>query len=80
MLMRRGVLVEDKGRTYLAESDDDGEEARTLRLLQTEAIRYHITSGPRAGQKMLTLGGALLRETTGRQPLCAKSGGLRVAG
>jgi len=31
MLTRRGVLVEDMGRTYLAEPDADGEEARTLR-------------------------------------------------
>lgn len=31
MLTRRGVLVEDMGRTYPAEPDADGEEARTLR-------------------------------------------------
>jgi hypothetical protein len=31
MLTRRGVLVEDMGQTYLAEPDDDGEEARTLK-------------------------------------------------
>jgi hypothetical protein len=34
MLTRRGVLVEDMGQTYLAEADDNGEEARTLRPLQ----------------------------------------------
>jgi hypothetical protein len=54
MLMRRGVLVEDTGQTYLAEPDGDGEEARTLRPLQAAAT-YRIAFGPRAGQKVLTL-------------------------
>jgi hypothetical protein len=31
MLTRRGVLVEDTGRSWLAEADADGDEARTLR-------------------------------------------------
>ncbi len=35
MLMRRGVLIEEKGQTYLAEPDADGDEARTLRLLHS---------------------------------------------
>ena len=30
LLTRRGVLVEDDGQSYLAESDTDAEEARTL--------------------------------------------------
>ena len=34
LLTRRGVLLEDDGQSYLAESDTDGEEARTLRPLQ----------------------------------------------
>jgi hypothetical protein len=38
LLMRRGVLVEDRGRTYLVEPDDDGEEARTLRPMQAAAV------------------------------------------
>jgi hypothetical protein len=29
-LVRRGILVEDQGETYLADADDDSEEARTL--------------------------------------------------
>ncbi len=49
MLTRRGVLVEDMGRTCLAEPDADGEEARTLRPLQAAAITYRIAFGPRAG-------------------------------
>jgi hypothetical protein len=59
MLTRRGVLVQDMGQTYLAEPDDDAGEARTLRPLQAAAISYRIAVGPRAGQKVLTLGGAL---------------------
>ena len=61
MLTRRGVLVQDMGQAYLAESDADGEEARTLRPLQATAITYRIAFGPRAGQKVLTLGGARTR-------------------
>ncbi len=30
VLMRRGGLVEEMGQTYLADSDADGDEARTL--------------------------------------------------
>ncbi len=48
LLTRRGVLVEDVGQTYLTEPDADGEEARTLRPLQTAAVTYHIAFGPRA--------------------------------
>ena len=70
MLTRRGVLVEDMGQTYLAEPDTDGDEARTLRPLHA-AVTYRIAFGPRAGQKMLTLRGAMPREGTSRQPLCA---------
>jgi hypothetical protein len=58
LLTRRGVLVEDMGQTDLAELDDDGEGARTLRPLQAAAITYRIAFGPRAGQKVLTLRGA----------------------
>jgi len=38
------------GQTYLAEPDDDGEEACTLRPLQAAAVTYRIAFGPRAGQ------------------------------
>ncbi len=78
LLTRRGVLVEDMGQTYLAEPDADGEEARTLRPLQAAAITYRIAFGPRAGQKMLTLRGAMPRETTARQALCADIDGFSL--
>jgi hypothetical protein len=57
MLTRRGVLVQDMGHTYLAGPDADGDQARTLRPLQAAAVTYRIAFGPRAGQKVLTLGG-----------------------
>jgi len=78
LLTRRGVLVEDMGQTYLAEPDADGEESRTLRPLQAAAITYRIAFGPRAGQKVLTLRGAMPRESAARQPLCADIDGFSL--
>ena len=63
----------------LAEPDVDGEESRTLRPLQAAAITYRIAFGPRAGRKVLTLRGAMPRETTAHQPLCADIDGNRAA-
>lgn len=71
MLTRRSVLVEDMGQTYLAKPDTDGEESRALRPLQAAAITYRIAFGPRAGQEVLALRGAMPRGTAARQPLCA---------
>ena len=78
LLTRRGVLVEDMGQTWLAEPQAEGEEARTLRPLQAAAITYRIAFGPRAGQKVLTLRGAVPREATARQPLCADIDGFSL--
>jgi hypothetical protein len=77
-LTRRGLLVEDMGQTCLAEPDADGEEARTLRPLQAAAVTYRIAYGPRAGQKILTLRGAMPCETASRQPLCADIDGFSL--
>lgn len=78
LLTRRGVLVEEMGQTYLAEPDADADEARTLRPLQAAAVTYRIAFGPRAGQKVLTLRGAMPREGTARQPLCADIDGFSL--
>ncbi len=51
-LTRRGVLVEDRGQTWLAEPDGGSEEARALRPPQVAAITYRIAFGPRAGRMM----------------------------
>ncbi|MCC7100947.1 MAG: transposase [Rubrivivax sp.] len=82
MLTRQGVLVEelveDMDQTYLAEPDADSEEAHTLRPLQAAAITYRIAFGPRAGQKVLTLRGAMPREDWVRQALCADTDGFSL--
>jgi HPt (histidine-containing phosphotransfer) domain-containing protein len=70
--------VEDTGRSWLTEADADGEEARTLRPLQAAAVTYRIAFGPRAGRKVLTLRGAMPREVTARQPLCADVDGFSL--
>jgi hypothetical protein len=78
MLTRRGVLIEEMGQTYLSEPDADGDEARTLRPLQAAAIIDRIAFGPRVGQKVLALRGAMSREGTARQPLCADIDGFSL--
>ena len=78
MLTCRGVLIEEMGQTHLAEPLADRDEARTLRPLQAAAITYRIAFGPRAGMKVLTLRGAMPREGTARQPLCADIDGFSL--
>ncbi len=80
MLTRAGVLVEDMGQTCLTEPDRDGDGARTLRPSQAAAVTSHrMAFGLGAGQKVLNLRGAMPRETTARQPLCADIDGFSAA-
>jgi hypothetical protein len=51
--------------TYMADDDGESEEARVLRPLQTAACTYRNAFGPRAGQKVLTLQGAMPRAASG---------------
>ncbi len=78
MLTRRGVLVEEMGQIYLGDPNADGDEARTLRPLQAAAITYRIAFGPRAGQKVLTLRGAIAREGMARELLCSDIDGFSL--
>ena len=55
-----------------------GEEARPLRPLQGADTTYRIAFGSRAGQKVLTLRGAMPHEARGRQPLCADIDGFSL--
>jgi len=76
LLTRRGVLVEEEeggGSSYLADADADADsdEACALRPLQAAACTYRIAFGPRAGQKVFTLQGAMPRDADFKQPLCA---------
>jgi len=68
----------DTDQTYLAEPDADADEARTLRPLPAAAVNYCIAFRPSAGRKMLTLRGAMPRETTVHQPLCADIDGFSL--
>lgn len=78
MLTRRGVLVEEMGKTYLADSDNDGDEARTLLPLQAAAVTQRIAYGLLARRKVLTLRGAMPRESLASQPRCANLAGFSL--
>jgi hypothetical protein len=78
LLTRRGVLVEEEGSTYVADNDADSDEARTRRPLQAAACTYRIAFGPRAGQKVLTLQGAMPRQSSYSQTLCADMQGFSL--
>jgi hypothetical protein len=60
LLTCRGVLIEEHGQTYMADSDADSDEARTLRPLQAAACTYRIAYGPPAAQKVLTVQGRIM--------------------
>ena len=78
LLTRREVLVEEVGSTYVADNDGDSDEARTLRPLQAAACTYRIAFGQRAGQKVLTVQGAMPRQTEFKQTLCADINGFSL--
>ena len=78
LLTRRGVLVEEQGQAYLADTDTDSDEARVLRPLQAAACIYRIAFGPRAGQKVLTVQGVKPKDADFKQALCADSNGLSL--
>ena len=54
------------------------EGVRVLRPLQAAACTYRIAFGPRAGQKVLTLQGAMPRDTDFKQTLCADIDGFSL--
>ncbi|HEY8707891.1 MAG TPA: transposase, partial [Burkholderiaceae bacterium] len=78
MLTRRGVLVEDQDSMYVADDEGDSDDARTLRPLQAAACTYRIAFGPRVGQKLLTVQGAMPREPGFEQDLCAQTQGFSL--
>ena len=78
LLTRRGVLVEEEGSMYMADNDGDLDEARVLRPLQAAGCTYRIAFGPRAGQKVLTVQGAMPRQTEFKQTLCADIDGFSL--
>ena len=78
LLMRRGALIEEQGSTYMADATADSDDARALRPLQAAACTYRIAFGPRAGQKVLTVQGAMPREPGFNQNLCADMQGFSL--
>ena len=62
----------------MADNDGDSDEARVLRPLQAAACTYRIAFGPRAGQKVLTLQGAMPRQTDFKQTLCVDNNGFSL--
>ena len=78
LLTRKGVLVEEQGQTYMADADADSDEARVLRPLQAAACTYRIAFGPRAGQKVLTVQGAMPRDADFKKTLCADIDGFSL--
>jgi hypothetical protein len=71
LLTRRGVLVEEQGQTTMADDDSASDENRILRPLQAAACTCRIAFGPRVGQKVLTVQGAMPRNADFKQSLCA---------
>jgi hypothetical protein len=79
LLTRQGVVVEEEeGSTYIADNDGDSDEARTLRPLQAAAFTYRIAFGPRVGQEVLTVQGAMPRQMAFKQTLCADINGFSL--
>ncbi|MGA8054534.1 MAG: hypothetical protein WCA12_11880 [Burkholderiales bacterium] len=78
MLTRRGALVEEQDSMYVADDDGDSDDARALRPLHAAACTYRIAFGPRAGQKLLTVQGAMPREPGFEQDLRAETQGFSL--
>jgi len=62
----------------MADNDGDSDAARVLRPLQAVACTFRIAFGPHVGRKVLTLQGAMPRETDFKQALCADSNSLSL--
>jgi len=72
------LLVEEEDSTYMADNYGASDEVRTLRPLQAAACTYPIALGARAGQKVMTLQGAMPRYADCKQPLCADISGFSL--
>jgi hypothetical protein len=78
LLAVQPVLLSTVLQTYLADADDNSEEARALRPLHRGSRVCRIAFGPQALQKVLTSQGALPREISGEQKLWANLQGFSL--
>ena len=67
LLTRQDFLIEEQGRTYLAEADRDS----ALTPLQAASCTYRIALGPRAGQMVLSLQSMPSTDKPSTPGLCA---------
>ena len=74
LLTRRGYLIEEQGRVYLAETDS----STAMTPLQSAACTYRIAFGPRAGQKVLSLQSIPSAETQHTKQRCANEQGFSL--
>jgi hypothetical protein len=70
-----GALVEKKGSTDVADNEADAVEALTQGQLRAGACTHRTDLGPRASQKVLTLQGAMPKESSFKQTLCTEMPG-----
>jgi hypothetical protein len=76
LLTRKGYLIEEQGITYLAEADAD----LAMAPLQSAACTYRIAFGPQAGQKVLSLKTAPMRESKVTAKRCVSEHGFSLHG
>lgn len=62
----------------MADNGGDSGEARVLRPLHAAAYASRIAFGPRAGQKVLTMQGAMSKDKDFQQTLCADTHGFSL--
>ncbi len=76
LLTRRGYLFEEQGVRYLADTETD----TALAPLQSAACTYRIALGPRAGQKVITLGSVPNFDPPPTRQRCANEQGFSLHG
>ena len=73
-LTRQSYLIEEQGMTYLADTETD----TAMAPLQSAACTYRIALGPRAGQKVITLGAVPSFDAPLTQQRCANEQGFSL--
>ncbi|MGH8565931.1 MAG: hypothetical protein ACREXW_18325 [Gammaproteobacteria bacterium] len=74
LLTRKGLLIEEQGMSYLADTDPD----TALGPLRAVACTYRVALGPRAGQKVLSFQTVPTREPPPAPPRCVDEQGFSL--